>query len=148
MNIKYIVVHSTATPTLVSDAQLKQSWRDNGEYPPFHYLVERNGEVSPLLRFKKQTKGKQPLHQEYIHIAYTGGIGKTGLPENTMSPLQEDALFDLLVLLSERYPDAVIVGQNELTEGADTSPGFSVKQWLSSYLPFLSYDENETDLAA
>ncbi len=72
-----------------------------------------------------------------IHIAYAGGINESGITCDNSTPKQRDSLFDKIVALFEKYPDAKIVRADELEPDTITSPGFNIKEWLSSYLPYL-----------
>jgi len=148
-NIKYIVVHSTATsPTQTLEA-LKKSWEDEQgiKKPCFHYVILRDGEIVQTLRRKTAT-GSLGVNNECIHIAYMGGIDKEGNAADTLTQAQKDSLFDLLVELSEKHHTAEIVGQDEIVPDSGTSPCFNIRQWLASYIPFIADYESELDIAA
>lgn len=115
MKVQYIVVHSTQT----LPSELHYAF-------PFHYLVNRSGKVS---RNKKVTKTDKA-----IHVAYIGGIDKERKVCDTRTEHQNEALFKLLVLLSEKYPKARIFGADEIL-GPSNEPGFKVRDWLKTYIP-------------
>lgn len=125
--ITCIVVHSTAT----FDPRQSQHYGD------FHYVVERNGEIKKIHPENSVIKHLPAVDNEAIHIAYTGGRNKAGTLGDTRTPVQEEALFNKLVVLSVKYPGVKITGHNELDSSANC-PGFSVKDWLKQYDPGIS----------
>jgi len=125
--IKYIVVHNTAT----FDPKVSQ------HYGLFHYVVERNGEIKKIHQEYTIIKNLDEVDNEAIHIAYSGGRNKTGVLGDTRTPVQEESLFNKLVALSVKYPNAQIIGHNDINSTANC-PGFSVKEWLRNYEPELN----------
>ena len=90
--------------------------RQSQHYGDFHYVVERNGEI-------------KKIHPENSVIKH--------LPAVDNEAIQEEALFNKLVVLSVKYPGVKITGHNELDSSANC-PGFSVKDWLKQYDPGIS----------
>ena|SRR5438552_3005606 len=114
-NIRYIVVHSTQTlPT-----ELYQSLT-------YHYFIHRNGKV---VTGKKLTAG-----DGCVQVAYVGGIDKQRKVCDTTTSEQSEALFNMLITLSEKYPEAKIVSADEIF-GKENFPGFNVRQWLKNFIP-------------
>lgn len=113
--VQNIVVHSTQTlPTKLHHAF------------PFHYIIHRNGKIS---------KGKQYEPDDVlIQIAYVGGISEDGKLIDNRTTEQTVTLFNTLVLLTEKFKEAKIVGADEQF-GKICYPGFHVKHWLKSYTP-------------
>jgi N-acetylmuramoyl-L-alanine amidase len=148
-NVKYIVVHCTETPPTATIEELKRlpeketgwSLRNTN-----HFIVARNGETKWLFKYRKYSDCM--LNKDCIHIAYIGGIDKEGKPVDNRTQRQEDALFDKLVELSTRYPQAEIVGYRDLPGIESTSPCFDVKKWVANYEPDFLELEYETELAA
>ncbi|OSZ78127.1 hypothetical protein CAP35_07640 [Chitinophagaceae bacterium IBVUCB1] len=116
-NIRYIVVHSTGTRTALHEL----------DKLPYHYLITKTGKLINL----------RPLqaHEGTIEVALTGGIDKSGIHTDTRTPQQNDTLFNTLVLLNESFPEAKIVGANEVYVYGFKNPGFEVREWLCDYLP-------------
>jgi len=55
-NIKYIVVHCTATPTTTTLESIKRYWKEQrgwGDTPGYHYFIKRDGTIVQLLDEKK-----------------------------------------------------------------------------------------------
>ena len=139
-NIRYIVVHSTATPQDVTVKTLLTAWKEEEKrkIPPYHCLIKSDGEVVPLLHERYPTNIDLAPGSECIHIAYIGGINKEGKQADTRTKRQEDALFGKLVEVSNRYPLAEVAGKDELCGTQEGCPHFDVKSWVESYLPDLS----------
>jgi N-acetylmuramoyl-L-alanine amidase len=114
-NVRYIVVHSTQT----LPNELHQT-------VPFHFIIYRNGKI---VREKKLGKA-----DACVQIAYLGGIDKDRKAADTKTDQQCETLFKALVMLSEKYPEAKIVGADEIF-GNVNDPGFNVKEWLKNFVP-------------
>lgn len=117
-NMRYIVVHSTATT-------VSQVLNPN---LPYHFLITPAGRLIKIRPIKAE--------EGCVDIAYQGGLDKKGSLNDSRTTRQCDCMFTTLLLLSEQFPDARIVGADDLY-GSNESPGFSVKNWLNEYLPSL-----------
>lgn len=139
-NIKHIVIHCTATQPNTSIEAIKSYWKDVkkwGDTPGYHYIIKNDGSTIKLLDEGKNSYGVYAHNSECINIAYIGGIDKEGKPKDTRSRSQEDAMFDLIVALTERYPQANVLGHRDFPNVAKACPSFDVKTWLAAYHPNL-----------
>lgn len=139
-NIKYIVVYCTATPATTTIDSLKRYWkevRNWNDTPGYHYLIARNGNLIKLLDESKSSNGIYLQNSSCINLAYIGGIDKEGKPTDNRSDSQKHAMFDLIVGLTEKYPQATVIGHRDLLDVRTACPCFDVKQWLSEYEPDL-----------
>lgn len=137
-NIKYIVVHCTATPSNTTIESIKRYWKDVrgwGDHVGYHYIIEADGEVTQLLAENKNSNGVYAHNSECINIAYIGGIDKAGKPKDTRSKSQQHAMFDLIVKLTETYKGAKVLGHRDFPNVAKACPCFDVKTWLANYTP-------------
>ena len=114
-NIRYIVVHSSKT--LPEELYISI---------PYHYIIHRNGNI--------EKSKKISVTDACVQIAYLGGVDKEKHVTDTRTDPQTDSLFNKLVALSERFPEARIVGADEVF-GKTNDPGFNVKDWLKNYTP-------------
>ena len=114
-----IVVHTTGTAPSQSIKELDQF--------PYHYLVTRGGRV---IRLRKvgETENR-------IEVALLGGADKHGKRRDDRTEEQNDALFNLLITLFNRRPEATVVGADEVYVYPYANPGFKVQDWLVDYLP-------------
>ncbi len=136
-NIKYIVVHCTATQPTATVEAIKKYWKEvrRWDKPGYHYLLLRDGEIVQLLEEKEISYGAYGHNQDCIHIAYIGGIDKEGKPVDNRSARQIHAMFDKLVELSNRYRSAEILGHRDFPNVKKACPSFDVKRWLKNYEP-------------
>jgi N-acetylmuramoyl-L-alanine amidase len=137
-NIKYIVIHCTATQPHTSVENIKKYWKEVrkwGDTPGYHYIIKSDGEVVRLLDEKKNSYGVYKHNSECISIGYIGGIDKAGKPKDTRTRAQENAMFDLIVALTEKYPQAQTLGHRDFPGVAKACPCFDVKSWLANYQP-------------
>lgn len=139
-NIKYIVIHCTATPSNTTLQSIKRYWkeqRDWGDTAGYHYIIEADGDVTQLTPEDKNSNGVYKHNSECINIAYIGGIDKQGKPKDTRTKAQEDAMFNLIVELTEKYQGASVLGHRDFPEVKKACPSFDVKTWLANYTPTL-----------
>lgn len=139
-NIKYIVIHCTATPSNTTIESIKKYWKEKrgwGDTVGYHYIIKADGDVIQLLDESKNSNGVYAHNSESINVAYIGGIDKAGKPKDTRTRSQENAMFDLIVALTEKYPNAKIMGHRDFPNVAKACPSFDVKTWLANYTPNL-----------
>lgn len=137
-NIKFIVVHCTATPANTTLESIKRFWKEQrgwGDTPGYHYFIKRDGTIVQLLDEKKNSYGVYQHNSECISIAYLGGIDKDGKPIDNRSDAQKHAMFDKIVELTERYPKAEVLGHRDFAGVKKACPCFDVKDWLKNYEP-------------
>lgn len=118
-HIRYIVVHSTGTKPdmLLSDL----------DKLPYHYIISKAGRLLNL---------KAPGAKDgTIEVALVGGLDREGNRVDCRTAQQNETLFNTLVLLSERYPQAKIVSADQLYVYAYSNPGFDLQQWIADYVP-------------
>ena len=116
--VTHIVLHSTGThpDTLVDTTQ-----------QPFHFAVTQAGKLVNIRQVDTATSE--------ISIAWIGGLDNEGNHVDNRTEPQKETLFNTLVLLSEYFPEATIIGADELNAYDFPNPGFNIKEWLRSYIP-------------
>lgn len=131
-NIKFIVIHCTATqPTATKQAILNHwkstlKWKNVG----YHRLVDANGIIHELARFEQVTNGVKGHNSNSIHFSYIGGIDAAGNPKDTRTLKQSQSLLYLISRAKEQFPDAIILGHRDFKGVAKACPSFDVKKWL------------------
>lgn len=137
--IMFIVLHCTATQPNVSVDNIKRYWREELKWknPGYHYLVKPSGEIVKLQDENKIANGVAGNNEHSIHLSYIGGIDKAGKPKDTRSRAQETAMFNKIVELTERYPNAKVVGHRDFPGVKKACPSFDAKKWLAEYQPDL-----------
>ena len=119
LNTRHIVVHSTGTR---QDMQVREL-----DKLAYHFLITKSGRLINI-RPLSHSNGK-------IEVAWLGGLDKRGRHVDNRTEEQKETLFNTLVVLSEQFPLASIVGADELYVYGFANPGFDIKIWLKSYLP-------------
>lgn len=135
-NIKYIVIHCTATQPNASVESIKHYWKDVrkwGDTPGYHYLILADGEIITLLDESKNSNGVYAHNSESINISYVGGVDQEGKPKDTRTVRQQVAMFGKIVELIHKYPKAKVLGHRDFPNVHKACPSFDVKTWLAHY---------------
>lgn len=124
--IKYIVVHTTATPQTASIESIKNYWRNvlKWKAPGYHFIITPGGEIVNIWPIEKVANGVAGYNSACIHISYIGGAG--GLDNRT--PQQKAALINKLTELKRKFPAAKIQGHRDFPKVAKSCPNFNAIQ--------------------
>ena len=132
----YIVIHCAATKASM-DIGLTEirkwhvqdnGWRDVG----YHYIIRRNGEVELGRSIRDTGAHAAGYNHKSVSVCMVGGMAEDNSVENNFTPHQWVALIMEVKKLSETYPDAKIIGHNEISE--KECPSFDVQQWKADNL--------------
>lgn len=136
-DIKYIVVHCTATPPEAKVENIVRYWKEQKGWknPGYHYIIRRTGEIVQLLSEDLVANGVKNYNQPSVHISYIGGIDQQMKPFDNRTPEQKKALYNKLKELAARYPHAEIKGHRDFPGVTKACPSFDVKTWLKTYSP-------------
>jgi N-acetyl-anhydromuramyl-L-alanine amidase AmpD len=133
---EYLVVHCSATkPSMdIGLREIKRwhvddnGWRDVG----YHYIIRRNGEVE-LGRSNRDTGAHAAgYNHKSISLCMVGGMAEDNSAENNFTAQQWTALLDLVKQIKVDYPEANVIGHNEISE--KECPSFNVQQWKEENL--------------
>lgn len=144
--LKYLVLHCTATAEgrEVSSDEIRawhtgpvskggRGWRQVG----YTDLIHLDGSVERLVANNEDavvdnreiTNGAKGYNSVSRHVVYAGGCAKDGkTAKDTRTEAQRRAMEAYVKDFHRRFPDARIVGHNELA--AKACPSFDVRQWL------------------
>lgn len=150
--IKYIVVHCTATPPTATIESIQHYWKTTlgWKNPGYHYIIKRSGEIVSINAEENISNGVAGHNRYSIHISYIGGVDEHGKPIDNRTDEQKHSMYKKLVELSKKYPGATIVGHRDFSpdknrngvieyfEWIKSCPSFDVRQWLEHYNPELS----------
>lgn len=132
----FIVVHCAATkPTMdigvreIRQWHVGQGWLDVG----YHFVIRRNGTVEDGRPHDVIGSHVKDYNSRALGICLVGGINAEGKPENNFTKEQFDSLRLLLIATKRQYPEANIVGHNDLDKGK-ACPSFDVGNWLADCL--------------
>ncbi len=115
--ISLIIVHCSAVkPEQQSSASKIDRWhrRLGWKGIGYHYVVLRDGRVEQG-RPERVAGAHCANHNAHsIGVCYEGGLNAEGIPCDTRTKAQKESLVQLLRQLRTRYPDAIILGHNQL----------------------------------
>ena len=139
-NIKYIVIHCTATQPETTLESIQRYWKEQRQWttPGYHYIIKTDGTIIRLLEETKNSNGVYQHNSECINISYIGGIDKAGKPKDTRTKKQEKAMFNKIVEIMARYPQAKVLGHRDFPGVKKACPSFDVRTWFSNYTPDLA----------
>ncbi len=127
--INEIIIHCTATiagrEVTVDDIRRWHRARGFSDIG-YHYLITLDGRICPGR--PEAAYGAHCLgHNAHsIGVCYVGGLDSDGLPCDTRTPAQRNAIRQLVRLLKERFPAASVHGHNEYARKA--CPCFDVSK--------------------
>ena len=133
---EYLVVHCSATkPSMdIGLREIKRwhvddnGWRDVG----YHYIIRRNGEVE-LGRSNRDTGAHAAgYNHKSISLCMVGGMAEDNSAENNFTAQQWTALLDLVKQIKVDYPEANVIGHNEISK--KECPSFDVQKWKKENL--------------
>ena len=125
--IKYIVLHCTATPKNTTVQSIMNHWSNvlGWKSPGYHYIITPNGTDVQLADISKQTNGVKGHNKNSIHISYIGGQFGDDRTED-----QKRTMAELVRKFKVIYPKAKILGHCDFPGVTKLCPNFNVKQWL------------------
>lgn len=133
-DIKYIVLHCTATSQNTTPESILHYWRTELKWrdPGYHFLIKADGTVVPLHPIEKPSNGVKGYNQHSIHISYIGGIDAKGRALDTRTEAQKAAQIALLKKYTAMFPKAEVLGHRDFPGVTKSCPSFDVRSWVRS----------------
>lgn len=130
--IKYIVLHCTATPQTTTVKQIQDYWRNVKKWrsPGYHHIILPNGKIENILDINKIANGVAGNNAHSIHISYIGGVDANNKPIDNRTAEQKDSQVILLQKYNKLFPNAIILGHRDFAGVKKACPSFDVKEWL------------------
>ncbi|MND74232.1 N-acetylmuramoyl-L-alanine amidase [compost metagenome] len=130
--IKYIVLHCTATQPNATVESIKNYWKNTLKWsnPGYHYLIGSDGFIHELLPEEKVSNGVAGYNLNSVHVSYIGGVDKTGAPKDTRTPQQLASMKSIVQRLKDKYPEAKTLGHRDFPRVKKACPSFDVSNWL------------------
>ena len=131
---KEIIVHCAATkPSMDIGASDIDRWhRERGWLKiGYHFVIKRDGTVETgreLEEVGAHAKGHNAIS---VGICMVGGLSEDNEPETNFTADQWSSLENLVDDLKEKYPDANVIGHNDISSKA--CPTFNVGEWYDEY---------------
>lgn len=128
-DIKYLVVHCTATQPNASIAAIQRYWKDimGWKSPGYHYIIDSHGNIINLQPEDKISNGVKGFNQVSINISYIGGVDEKNKPKDTRTAEQKAAILSTLKTLKKKYPNAKIQGHRDFPGVNKACPSFDAK---------------------
>jgi hypothetical protein len=141
--IKYIVIHCTATPQTATVASIQRYWREVLKWKAsgYHRICEPNGAIVRFAFDDVICNGVAGFNRNSLHVSYIGGVDAKGKPIDNRTATQKAALLSVVQEWAEKYPTAKIMGHRDFSrdlnregiiqpsEWAKACPSFDVKSW-------------------
>ena len=129
-DIKYIVVHCTATPQTTSVESIQKYWKTQlgWKMPGYHFMIKPDGEIVQLLEIEKISNGVKGFNSVSINISYIGGVDSENRPIDNRTLAQKRSLTDLLTKLKKEFPKAIIQGHRDFPNVKKACPSFNAKE--------------------
>ena len=133
--INKIIVHCTATQQSISIQSIINYWKITLKWESmgYHYIVEANGNTVKLTDLEHIANGAAGYNKNSIHIAYIGGIDINKKPIDNRTIEQKNALRILIMQLVSKFPDADILGHNQLPNVKKACPCFDAAKEYCIY---------------
>lgn len=130
--IKYLVIHCTATLQNASVESIQRYWKEvmGWRSPGYHFILKPNGAVQNLQPIEKPSNGVAGYNANSIHISYIGGVDREGKPVDNRTDSQRKAMYELVKGLKRQFPEAEIKGHRDFPNVHKDCPSFDVKTWL------------------
>ena len=129
-DIKYLVVHCTATSVDTTVDRILRYWREVKKWknPGYHFIVLRNGAIRELFPVEKVSNGVAGHNSYSVHISYMGGIDEKGKSKDNRTDAQKEAIHKKLKELKRQFPEAVIQGHRDFKGVMKSCPCFNAKE--------------------
>lgn len=132
--ITTIVIHCSATPPSrnIGAAEIRRwhteerRWSDIG----YHHVIPRSGEIQPGRDPQIMGAHVSGHNRESIGICLVGGVDAKGRPASNFTRSQWSKLERLVRAYLVIWPNAKVIGHNELS--AKACPSFDVQAWLKA----------------
>lgn len=129
-NIKYIVIHCTATPQNTRASSIQRYWTATLKWknPGYHYLIESSGNVIQLASEQTICNGVAGFNAVSIHVSYIGGVDANNKPIDNRTPEQRAAMLTIVTALRQRYPHAQVQGHRDFSNVKKACPSFDARR--------------------
>jgi N-acetylmuramoyl-L-alanine amidase len=134
-DIKYIVLHCTATQPDARVESIQSYWKNNLKWksPGYHYIIQADGVIRQLSSENNICNGVAGYNSISIHVSYIGGVDPKNVPKDTRTPEQLASMERLVKDLHARYPHAKIQGHRDFEGVHKACPSFEVSDWLKTF---------------
>jgi N-acetylmuramoyl-L-alanine amidase len=128
-DIKYIVIHCTATQPNTKKEAILSYWKNTLKWKSvgYHRLIDANGVIHELAKYEETTNGVKGFNSQSIHFSYIGGIDESGRPKDTRTLKQKESLLYLVKQAKKQFPNAIVQGHKDFKGVVKACPSFEAK---------------------
>jgi N-acetylmuramoyl-L-alanine amidase len=132
--IKYIVLHCTATPQTATVEAIQKYWRSSlgWKSPGYHHIIPASGNPVRLAEDEQICNGVKGFNSNAIHISYIGGVDEKNKPTDNRTASQRGHMLALVNHYKALYPAAEVKGHRDFPNVKKACPSFDVATWLKS----------------
>lgn len=97
-NIKYIIIHCTATNQKATLKSITDYWHNvlKWNIGGYHYLIFPNGKIEKLYPISQITNGVKGFNPEAVHISYVGGVDEQLKAIDNRTPSQKESILEVI----------------------------------------------------
>ena len=131
-NIKYLVVHCTATGVDATAQGISNYWKNRMGWrnPGYHILFHHTGGFTVMADFDIVCNGVRGYNSNSIHISYIGGIDSNRKALDNRSDSQKRLIEVALRELRKKLPNAIIQGHRDFPKVSKACPSFdAIKEY-------------------
>lgn len=143
-DIRYIVLHTTATKLDTKVESIQRYWKTElgWKNPGYHFMYDKEGKEYQLAPLEQICNGVQGYNKYCVHLATIGGMNDKGEYVDNRTEAQKQAVERRVRLLHAQFPKAIIQGHRDFSpdknkngiiephEWIKACPLYSVKEWL------------------
>lgn len=130
--IHLLVIHCSATrncdnysPEQLIRDHVQRGFRGCG----YHYYITKDGSLYGMRPVELPGAHVRGFNRRSIGICYEGGLDHKYVPADTRTPMQRQALTQLIHRLLELYPDAYVVGHRDLSRDRNHDGIITPDEW-------------------
>ena len=134
VDVRRFVIHCSATPPSMDIGYDEiRAWHHQRKFSDvgYHAIIRRSGENEWGRSIHFQGAHAAGYNSDSIAICLVGGYDGSNAPAPIYTPMQWAALDRVLHALQQLWPDADVVGHNDL-DGRKACPSFDVNQWVKA----------------
>ena len=132
---EFIVIHCAATkPSMDTSAADIDRWhRERGWLKiGYHFVIKRDGTIETGREVDETGAHAKGYNSKSVSVCLIGGMAQESSdPENNFTDEQWTSLESVVETLTNRYPDAELIGHNDISDKA--CPTFNVGEWYEAY---------------
>ncbi|MCA8110275.1 N-acetylmuramoyl-L-alanine amidase [Burkholderia cepacia] len=132
-SVVYIVVHCSNTKPRqkVDKAYMERVHRMKGRlWIGYHYVIDRKGNIETGRELHQAGAHAPGFDSKSIGICMAGGLDQEGNRADNFTKDQRENLLQLIAMLHQKFPQAIVVGHRDLPNAKTECPNFDVKQFL------------------